>query len=85
MKKFILVILLIVIVTLVSCDMVDPNDTILVQSPQDTVNSATDSSNETTESDTTISPDTSTPITSAPETTNVPEEETYNKDYSGRY
>ena len=85
MKKFILVILLIVIVTLVSCDIVDPNDTILVQSPQDTVNSATDSSNETTESDTTISPDTSTPITSALETTNAPEEETYNKDYSGRY
>jgi len=85
MKRVILLILLIAIITLVSCDIVDPDDTILVQSPQDTEESSTDNTNETTVSDTTASPNTAPPTTSAPETTENPEEDTYNKDYSGRY
>ena len=73
---------------LVSCDTVDPNDTILVQNPQSTEESTSPSDNPTIEptpDNTEQNSDTLAPGTTSPDTTDAPIEDTYDKDYSGRY
>ena len=85
MKKLILLVLVILSITLLSCDKVDPNDTILVQSPHDSEDATYNQTPETTNPITSESEDTLPSITSVPESTVSPPEETYDKDYSGRY
>jgi len=81
MKKIILFFLIIFMLTLLSCDKVGPGDTLLVQSPND----STEGSSESDTASTDTPNNTSAPETSSPIVTDAPTEDTYNKDYSGRY
>ena len=88
MKKNILIFIIVLTIMLVSCDTIDPNDTILVQSPQNTEEATLPPEDPTIEPIPDITEpnsDTLAPDTSSPDTTDTPAEDTYDKEYSGRY